>query len=130
MKFTIEGKLTGANEYIRACRSKVPHVANKLKKDNESSVKIAAVISHIKPVKNYPVRLNITYYEPNKRRDVDNVGFGAKFILDALVGLGLLENDNQSHVSGISYEVKCDKYYPRIEVTINELDRDDNGRSD
>ena len=64
------------------------------------------------------------------KRDVDNVGFGAKFILDALVGLGILENDNQSHVSGISYEVKCDKYYPRIEVEIYELDRDDNGRSD
>ena len=117
MKFTIEGKLSGLNEYINACRSNV-YKANKLKKDNQSKIKIACILAHLKPVKNYPVTLEITYYEPNMRRDVDNVGFGVKFILDALVSLGILENDNQSHVSGISYEVKCDKYYPRIEVTI------------
>lgn len=129
MNFTIEGKLSGLNEYINACRTNV-HKANKLKKDNQSMIKIAVLLARLKPVTKYPVTLNITFYEPNMKRDVDNVGFGAKFILDALVGLGILENDNQSHVSGISYEVKCDRENPRIEVEIYELDRDDNGRSD
>lgn len=129
MNFTIEGKLSGLNEYINACRTNV-HKANKLKKDNQSMIKIAVLLARLKPVTKYPVTLNITFYEPNMKRDVDNVGFAVKFIQDALVSLGILENDNQSHVSGISYEVKCDRENPRIEVEINELDRDDNGRSD
>ena len=49
----------------------------------------------LKKVYKYPIALKITWYEKNKRRDVDNITFATKFIQDALVKCGVIENDSQ-----------------------------------
>lgn len=39
-------------------------------------------------------------YSYNEKRDLDNICFAKKFILDALVKARVLENDNKSHIHG------------------------------
>ena len=119
MKFVIDGRLAGLNDYINACRDN-KYRANTMKRDNEFIVFLAIKQAHLKKVESYPVQLKITFYEPNMKRDIDNISFATKFILDALVRSGILENDNQKKVNGLIYEFKHDKENPRIEVVINE----------
>ena len=86
IKFVIKGKLDGLNEYINACRANRYKGAD-MKKKNERLVMAyilqAVNFGEIYEVKNYPIKLNINWYEPNSRRDVDNVTFATKFIQDS-----------------------------------------------
>ena len=45
-----------------------------------------------------PVKINFKWIEGNKRRDLDGICFGKKFILDALVKSGKLTDDNRNYV--------------------------------
>ena len=64
------------------------------------------------------------WYEPNKRRDLDNISsFGRKVIQDALVNLGVLENDGWQNIRGFNDEFRVSKDEPRIEVHIFEVER-------
>ena len=119
MKFIIYGRLSSLNEYIRACRSNV-YQANELKKDNEIRVIQGARAMKLSKVYKYPIKLKIAFYEPDRRRDVDNVSFAVKFILDGLVKAQILQNDSQKHVSEIQSVVEVDKKNPRVEVEIIE----------
>ena len=123
MKFTIEGRLDGLNEYTKINRAN-KFGGNDCKKKNQEKV-IKGILKAFRERKiswvyKYPVKLKITWYEPNKRRDIDNVTFGTKFILDALVRKEVLKNDSQKYVNGIEHEVLVDKENPRIEVEIIE----------
>jgi len=65
------------------------------------------------------VKVQIAYYEPNSKRDIDNISsFGNKVILDGIVKAGMLKNDSQRYVCGIVNSVNIDKENPRIEVSI------------
>lgn len=119
MKFTIEGRLDGLNEYTRVNRAN-KYNGNSVKKKNEKIVIFAIRQAKLKKIDKYPISLEITWYEPNKRRDVDNITFAAKFILDSLVKSGILENDSQKYVNKISHDVQVDRDNPRIEILINE----------
>ena len=117
MKFVIYGRLDGLNEYTKSCRGNA-YGANNMKKRNQESV-IWAIREHKLPkIDKYPIKLNIVWYEPNKRRDIDNVTFAVKFILDAMVEEKVIIDDSQKYVSEISHIVKVDKEDPRIEVEI------------
>lgn len=116
-KFIIQGRLDGLNEYTSANRSN-RYKGNSVKRNNEKSVIFAIRQAKLKKIDKYPVSLEITWYEPNKRRDIDNITFAVKFILDALVKSGVLENDSQRYVNKISHDVQADKQKPRIEVEI------------
>ena len=66
----------------------------------------------------YPVVLHMIWTEPNRRRDKSNVRAGVKFIEDALVKSGILNNDgwNQIHHHKDYYMV--DKQHPGVMVHI------------
>lgn len=117
--FTIDGRLDALNDYVKACRAN-RYGANVMKKRNESQINTAIIRDGVKPVQRYPVKIQITWNEKNKKRDVDNVGFAVKFILDALVKAGILENDGQKQVCGIEHVFNVDPKNPRIEVKIFE----------
>lgn len=68
-----------------------------------------------------PVKISYVWYEPNKKRDKDNIAFAKKFIQDALVELGVLKNDGWANIVGFTDEFKISKDNPRVEVTIKEL---------
>lgn len=122
-KFTIHGRLDGLNDYIKACRSN-KYAGNTMKHKNQGYVEMgiiqACAEGKLKKICKYPVKLKITWHEPNSKRDIDNIVFATKFIQDALVNRGMLENDGQKQISGISHEVLTDKKHPRIEVEIIE----------
>lgn len=62
--------------------------------------------------------LHFRWIEPNRQRDLDNVCFAKKFILDALVKNGVIETDGWRGVSGFTDEFGVDAENPRIEVVI------------
>lgn len=123
MKFVIKGRLNSLNEYINACRTNV-HAGNHMKRTNQAVVRMALLKARGKAktpkVTEYPCKVKITWYEPDRRRDVDNVTFGVKFILDELVNMGVIIDDSRKYVSEIHHEVLTDKHDPRIEVEIKE----------
>ncbi len=116
-KFVIPFRLDGLNEYTRKNRSN-KYAGHKTKLYNESFVYYSIREAKLQKITKYPVELKITWYEPNLRRDVDNITFAVKFILDALVKQGILENDSQKYVNKISHEVLVDKNKARVEVEI------------
>ena len=56
-----------------------------------------------------PVKIHFIWVEENKRRDLDNVCFAKKFILDSMVKAGKLKDDNRNYVVGFEDSFKYDK---------------------
>ena len=120
MKFVIKGRLPSLNEYIKECRGN-KYSANLMKKRVEKAIIFAIREANLqKVINNHPIRLSVVWYEENRKRDIDNICFAVKFIQDALVSAGILENDNQKWIVGLSHEVFIDKDNPRIEVELIE----------
>lgn len=119
-KFIIKGRLDGLNDYTSANRTN-PHKGGKMKVDNEQIV-ICAIREQLRRLHiQKPVMLKFAWYEPNKRRDHDNVSsFGRKVIQDALVKCKVLQDDGWKFVTGFTDDFYCDKDNPRIEVLIVE----------
>ena len=119
-KLVIMGRLDGLNDYTAANRTN-PHKGGKMKKDNEETV-IWAIRQQLRRLHiEKPVFLKFSWYEPNKRRDHDNVSsFGRKVIQDALVKCGVLKDDGWDYVIGFTDQFFCDRNEPRIEVLIEE----------
>lgn len=69
------------------------------------------------------VVLNFRWYEPNKKRDLDNICFAKKFILDALVKAGTIKTDGWKGVAGFTDDFFVDKENPRVEVDIEFCDK-------
>lgn len=86
----------------------------------KESVNIAYRYGYAKKKLNFPVIVEITWYEKNKRRDPDNVAFAKKFVLDSLVESGTFPGDGQRYVLGFIDHFRVDSKNPRIEITIHE----------
>lgn len=98
-KFEIKQRLPSFNEYINRCRSN-KYLGAKMKKDIEQDIYIY-ILEQLRDLKlRKPVNVTFTWVENNKRRDLDNVCFAKKFILDALQKAEVLKNDNSSYVKG------------------------------
>lgn len=116
--FTIPWKLPGLNDYISALDHN-RYSGAKLKKDTELGIR--ACIRKYMPSNlkiPYRVQVEITFYEPNRKRDYDNIESAVKFIMDALVQEKVILNDNQKHTYPPRYIHKIDAANPRVEVTI------------
>lgn len=114
-KFIIPGRPIGLNEYINAERSNRNYAASIKRRETKKAKDAAQGIEQFKN----PVWLHFKWVEPNGRRDIDNVAFAKKFILDGLVGAGVLVNDSRQYVAGFEDDFsEIDKDNPRVEVTI------------
>ena len=98
MKIEIPMRLPSLNEYINECR-KNKFAGAKMKKQVEND--IGWFINKIPKYKN-PIFIHFHWIEENKRRDLDNVCFAKKFILDSMVKAGKLADDNRNFVSGFT----------------------------
>lgn len=125
MKLIIPGQLPGLNEYIGALdRSR--HAGAALKKSAQRRVEWCAKTQLRRFHPTGPVWMKYIWYEPNKRRDKDNISsFRRKVIQDALVKVGVLGNDGWANVDGFSDRFKVDKKNPRIEIEILEVTKDE-----
>ena len=123
MKFTIYGRLPSLNEYLAAERSTIRgrrgHSAgNSMKHSCEIMIINAIRKARLKRIKS-PVVLHYTFYESNRKRDLDNISATAhKFVQDALVKAGILENDGWHWIEGFTDAFAVDAKNPRIEVEI------------
>jgi Holliday junction resolvase RusA-like endonuclease len=97
-KIEIPFRLPSLNNYINECR-KNKFAGAKMKKEVESD--IAWYINRLPQYKN-PIKIHFLWIEENKKRDLDNVCFAKKFILDSMVKAGKLKDDNRNFVRGFT----------------------------
>lgn len=122
-KFIINQKLPSFNDYIKACRTN-KYVGAKMKEKVEQEIWYY-IISQLKNTKiKKPIVIHFTWIEENKRRDLDNIAFAKKFILDALQKAGVLENDNQKYVKGFTDKFLYEKQ-ARVIIEMEEIENGD-----
>ncbi len=67
----------------------------------------------------YPASIHITVYEPDNRRDVDNItAFVKKVCLDGMVKAGVIPDDSRRYVKKIINEVHTVKNKEEVGVEI------------
>ena len=91
-------KLPSLNEYINVCRTN-KYAAASFKREQEES--LMWFLKKL-PKFQHPVSIHFHWVEKNQKRDIDNIAFAKKFILDALVKLGKLKDDNQQYVKSFT----------------------------
>lgn len=67
-----------------------------------------------------PVFIHFHWVEKTSKRDLDNIAFAKKFILDALVENGKLKDDSQKYVRGFTDTFEKGKEYQAV-VVIEEV---------
>ena len=120
MKFEIPGRLPGLNEIIAAAKS---HYAKYSTEKKEYTEEVAWLAKQARLPKFEKAYLVITWFEPDRRRDPDNIMAGQKFILDGMVAAGTIPNDSQKHIKGIVHRFRVDKRNPRVEVEIVDIEK-------
>ena len=109
-------RLPSLNEYIFECR-KNKFAGNKMKTDVEKDV--MRFIEKL-PRFEHPVEIHFHWVEENKKRDLDNICFAKKFILDAMVKAGKLKDDNRKCVTAFTDTFSYDKE-SKVILTIKEV---------
>lgn len=119
IRLEIPYKFPSFNEYVYACRAKATWGASMKKKAERD---IGYFINKLPEFKN-PIKIHFHWIEGNKKRDLDNICFAKKFILDSMVKAGKLKDDNRNHVTGFidTFEyAKATKVILEIEEVKNE----------
>lgn len=98
MKIEIPLKLPSLNDYTKWCRGN-KYLAAKKKAEIESE--IGLYLAEM-PKWDNPIKIHFTWVEGNKRRDLDNVCFAKKFILDSMVKHNKLKDDNRKCVTAFT----------------------------
>ena len=98
MILEIPMKLPSLNQYINECRKNRYAGANMKRKIEEE---LGWYINTLPQYKN-PIKIHFRWIEGNKKRDLDNVCFAKKFILDSMVKAGKLKDDNRNYVTGFT----------------------------
>ena len=97
-RFTIPMKLPSLNEYTLACRRN-KFAGARMKKEIEQAIGLYLMKM---PRYHKPIKINFTWVESTKKRDLDNISFAKKFILDAMVKYEKILNDNPRFVQGFT----------------------------
>lgn len=97
-KYEIDMKMPSLNDYIKWCRGN-KFLANKKKAEIEQE--IGLYLTKMPKMSN-PIKIHFRWVEGNKRRDLDNIAFAKKFILDAMVKYGKLKDDNRKCVTAFT----------------------------
>jgi Holliday junction resolvase RusA-like endonuclease len=103
---TLDYALPTMNDIIKASKQvrrgkKYYSAYTTLKKKYTTLIAEELVTQHCVPDVPYDqIRLNIVWVESTKKRDPDNVCAGRKFVLDAMVDVGIIVDDTRDHVLG------------------------------
>ena len=120
IKATIPMRLPSLNEYISACKIQ----RGRWNKGNQMKQEVQAEMVYFLrklPKFEKPVTIKFIWVSvTGDRRDLDNICFAKKFILDALQQCGKLKNDNRKYVTGFTDEFTYGKRYEVI-LEIEEL---------
>ncbi len=115
---TIEGGFPSLNDYIRAERGSL-YAANAMKRECTDLAAWSARKARM-PRFSKPVTVRFRWVERNRRRDLDNVAFAKKFVLDGLVAAQVIGNDTPQYVRGFTDSFAYDSASPRIEVEVTD----------
>ncbi|MFW5988175.1 MAG: hypothetical protein ACOCQA_01910 [bacterium] len=122
-KLIIPGKLPTLNDLINAAK------ANRYKYDRLKKTYQETIGWYVKKQEIpffYKVKIEITYYRPDRKADIDNISAaGKKLILDTLVKQENLKDDCWSVVKGFEERFEVDKDNPRTEVLLKEVEDGD-----
>jgi len=116
MLIKIDYAFTTLNEYINVERGN-KYAAADIKSKETNVAKMSCIG---KQWYQYPCKITFTWHLKDKRKDLDNVAFAKKFILDGLVKAGVLENDNLTKIQAFEDKVVFDKK-EYVEVEISEV---------
>jgi len=118
-QFFVPGPLPAQNQLNNMQRGPKARRYNKAKTDWAFLVAHAARSAGVPPMAGR-VTFSFEWQELNRRRDPDNIsGAGRKFILDGLVGAGILKTDGWAGVAGFGGETfVVDAKRPGVFVTI------------
>lgn len=116
--FEIDSKLPSLNDYLHVCKHSQGYsktfkqetddlIGWELKRQKMDKIRIS------KPIIGY-----ITYIEPRRSRDVDNVYSASKYIFDGLQKMNVIENDNPTHLVDVKSNVIYDKNCTRGKVIV------------
>ena len=122
-KITIKGRLPGTNDIIGAAKKGRGNYQPYSIMKAEYTDMIGWIAKQLPKYGREDIA--ITWYEPNLRRDPDNItGGGTKFILDGLVAAGVIKDDSQRYINSNSHRYKLDRKEPRIEVIVKEAEEE------
>ena len=106
------------NEYVAANRRRKGDWSggNDMKRRDQK-----LLAKYIPAVRFDKVWISYHFFEPNRRRDKDNIcSYFMKIFQDTLVEKGVLKNDGWDCIEGFDLRFSVDSHNPRIEVTITE----------
>lgn len=103
MKIELDYKFINLNEMINLSRGN-KYFANIHKKKEMEYIKWTTM--KVPKVKEYPVKIEVTWHVKNKNFDIDNKI--VKNILDGLVNARILKNDNYNCINEITYKAIVD----------------------
>ena len=116
-KLIIDGRLPNLNDYTKANRTS-PVVGNKMKQEQEEYIS-DFITEQLDGVHfTGAVYLHFLWVEKDRNRDLDNVCFAKKFILDALKKSDVIKTDGWKGVYGFTDDFDVDANNPRVEVYI------------
>lgn len=127
--FIIPARLPGLNEVIEANRYNRYKGAS-LKRETETLIRFAiraAVNRGECWAVSLPAAVHLHFMERNRRRDLDNIFSGGKFILDAMKAEGLIKDDSQRYVRILAYSFEVgDRDEITVQITTLEGKRNGN----
>ena len=124
----ISGNFWGRNKTfpswndVLAQYGRKPQIGNRTKQEMQMMC-VNAIRRQLNLTIDKPIKITYTFYEPDRKRDLGNLLFVDKIFEDALQVCGVIKNDNQNFVKGITAnEVQIDKDNPRVVVEIEEIE--------
>ena len=110
--YWIDLKLAGLNEFIHASGVSVGY-KNKIKQETQK--RIAEFISDM-PEYTEPIGIKFTWYSSSDKRDLDNISFAKKFILDEMKELGKIVDDSPKYVQWFTDDIVFGKDGVQLEI--------------
>ena len=108
----IDYQFTTLNEYINAERTN-KFIASKIKRENTEVARLHFIGKKFQK----PLEVKFKWFVSNLGRDLDNLAFCCKYILDGMVKAKAIPSDNLRHIVKITHEFeKCDKKGVNIEI--------------
>lgn len=122
LQLFIPARLPGFNEAIASSKAGRGRFNRYAREKEEIESWICGSLREFKLPKFKKCLIGFTWIEPDRRRDIDNISAGKKYILDALVSLGVLPDDSWKHVKGFLPEsFEADKNNWGVKVEIREV---------
>ena len=110
----INGQFPTLNEIIRVSKSHYMAYSNQKKTYTEQAMYHINNLGKIEGKNDW----TFVWHRKNKRNDPDNIQVGTKYILDAFVKAGVIENDGWNEINSITHKFRVDKDNPRVEIFI------------